>query len=198
MTGMRSIVVLIIGVALGACSKKDPGPSCEQVVDHMLEITKQQLVGHDNVVFASQKKAMVAQCESRNMAAEMRTCLLGTQTISDIAKCRGGKTDVIERPRRAIRPLKPPGARGELLHPRSGAGSAGAIAGSGSGDGKVVAPAGKIDCPLVRRLPSGGCAPDTGTSTSPPTHSIAPDTKTGTKTECPPARRMPNGGCAPA
>src|SRR5512140_3969532 len=110
---MRSLVLLLL---LSGCSKKDSGPTCEQVVDHMLEVTKQQLMGHEEANLVSQKTAMVAQCEKRNMATEVRTCLMGAQTISDIAKCRGGKTDVLERVRR----------------PRFGSGSAGSASGSGS------------------------------------------------------------------
>jgi len=151
---MRSILFVVgLGISLSACgSKSDPGPSCEAVVDHMLDITKQQLVGHDNVVFASQKKAMVAQCKTRNMPAETRKCLIGAETISDIAKCRGGKTDVIERPRRpSIRPVRPPGANGSNSVPRVVPPSAGSGSAAGS-DGKP--------CPIARRLPGGGCAPE--------------------------------------
>jgi len=120
---MLRIAVLVI---LVGCSKKESGPTCEQVVDHMLTVTKTQLMGHEGANFTQQKKAMVAQCEQRNYNAEMRTCLLTTETISDIAKCRGGKTDVFEKPRR----------------PRPGSGSAKSLppsmmppAGSGSATG---------------------------------------------------------------
>ena len=95
---MRTVFLLVILVGCGG--KKDSGPTCDQVVDHMLEVTKQQMMGHEGANFNSQRKAMVTQCETRNMSTEMRTCLMGTQTISDIAKCRGGKTDVLEKPRR--------------------------------------------------------------------------------------------------
>ena len=124
---MRWIVVMI---ALAGCGKKDPGPSCDQVVDHMLEVTKTQLMGHENTNLMSQKKAMVAQCEQRDMSRDVRTCLMGAQTITEIAKCRGSKTDINERPRRP----RPPGG--------SGSGSAvqvvptGSGSGSGSGSGK--------------------------------------------------------------
>ena len=125
---MRSLVVLAI---LVGCGKKDSGPTCEQVVDHMLEVTKQQLMGHETANLGSQKKAMVAQCESRNMSNEMRTCLMGTKTIADIAKCRGGKTDVLERQRRP-RPGSGSGSAPPVHH---GSGSASTAPGSGSGSG---------------------------------------------------------------
>lgn len=132
---MRRIVVMI---ALAGCGKKDAGPSCEQVVDHMLEVTKTQLMGHENTNLVSQKKAMVTQCEQREMSTDVRTCLMGAQTITEIAKCRGGKTDVMERQRR---PRVLPGSA-------SGAGSGSdnqpfrhhpdtVPAGSGSGSGTV-------------------------------------------------------------
>jgi hypothetical protein len=125
---MHRAFLLVILVGCGG--KTDPGPPCDKVVDHMLEVTKQQMMGHENANFGSQRKAMVAQCEQRNMSVEMRTCLLATQTIAEIAKCRGGKTDVLERPRKpragsgsaAGRPTPPP------MH---GSGSA-ATPGSGS------------------------------------------------------------------
>ncbi len=128
---MRTIILLVILVGCGG--KKDPGPTCEQVVDHMLEVTKQQLIGHETANLNSQKKAMVAQCESRNMSDEMRTCLMGTKTIADIAKCRGGKTDVLERQRRP-RPGNGSGS-GSAPAAHHGSGSASTAPGSGSGSG---------------------------------------------------------------
>lgn len=127
---MHRAFLLVILVGCGG--KKDPGPPCDKVVDHMLEVTKQQMMGHENANFGSQRKAMVAQCEQRNMSVEMRTCLLATQTIADIAKCRGGKTDVLERPR------KPRAGSGSTTLPTApppsphGSGSAAATPGSGS------------------------------------------------------------------
>lgn len=130
---MRWLLVL----ALAACgSKKDPGPTCEQVVDHMLSVTKTQLPGHEMTNLGNQKKAMVAQCEARNMDNDVRTCLMGATTISEIAKCRGAKSDVMERPRR---PRVPPGSGSAPtalpFHPSTGSGSAAFVhppAGSGS------------------------------------------------------------------
>jgi small lipoprotein (TIGR04454 family) len=119
---MRTVLFLVILVGCGG--KKETGPTCDQVVDHMLEVTKQQLMGHESVNLGSQRKAMVAQCEQRNMSIEMRTCLVGTQTISDIAKCRGGKTDVLEKPRRP-KPGTAPGSAAPTTAPGSAAGSAG-------------------------------------------------------------------------
>jgi hypothetical protein len=136
---MLRVVVLVI---LVGCSKKASGPSCEQVVEHMLEVTKQQLMGHDGANFTQQKKAMVKQCEDRNMSAEVRTCLLAAQTISDIANCRGGKTDVFEKPRRP-RPTsgsaKPAGSSPGI---GSGSAASGSAAAPGS-DGSAKAGSGR-------------------------------------------------------
>ncbi|MBA2545142.1 MAG: hypothetical protein H0V17_36200, partial [Deltaproteobacteria bacterium] len=121
----------VLLVFLVGCGKKASGPTCEQVVEHMLTVTKTQLMGHEGANFTQQKKAMVAQCEQRNYDAETRTCLLTTQTISDIAKCRGTKSDAFEKQRRprtgsgSARSL-PPGS-----WPPAGSGS-GSAAGSGS------------------------------------------------------------------
>jgi|GEM_PF-3191423 len=125
---MRAAVLVVILVACGG--SKDTGPPCDKVVDHMLEVTKTQLMGHDGANLSSQRKAMVAQCESRNMSNEMRTCLLAAVTISEIAKCRGGKTDVLERPRK---PRAGSGsARAPAQHPH-GSNTPGSATGSGSG-----------------------------------------------------------------
>jgi small lipoprotein (TIGR04454 family) len=113
---------VLLAILVGCGGKKDSGPSCEKVVDHMLEVTKQQLMGHDGANFSQQKKGMIKQCEDRNYSGEIRTCLVAAQTISDIAKCRGGKTDVFEKPRRP-RPPQPGSATGSAA-PSSGSGSA--------------------------------------------------------------------------
>ncbi len=130
---MRSLLLLVILVGCGG--KKDSGPSCDQVVDHMLEVTKQQMMGHEGANFNSQRKAMVSQCETRNMSTEMRTCLIGAQTIAEIAKCRGGKTDVLEKARR---PRAGSGSGSAVATPpttQTGSGSGGTGSGSSAGSG---------------------------------------------------------------
>lgn len=98
----------------------------------MLEVTKQQLMGHEGANFNSQRKAMVSQCENRNMSSEMRTCLVGTKTIADIAKCRGGKTDVLEKPRKPRAGSAGSAGSGSAPAAQAGSGTAGGgSAGSG-------------------------------------------------------------------
>jgi small lipoprotein (TIGR04454 family) len=124
---LRAALLVIL---VGCGGKTDEGPSCDKVVDHMLEVTKTQLSGHEGANFNSQRKAMVAQCETRKMSSEMRTCLVGATTIAEIAKCRGTKSDVIEKPRRP-RPGKAPGSSTE----QSGSGSSSTTPGSAAGSG---------------------------------------------------------------
>jgi hypothetical protein len=131
----------LIVLALISCGKKAEGPTCEQVTDHILEVTKQQLPGHENTNLGIQKKAMVEQCEKKNMPTEVRTCLLGAKTISEIATCRGrGKSNVLEKPRRP----RPPaiGSAGSAAGSGTGSaapttGSAGSAGGSGTGSGSA-------------------------------------------------------------
>lgn len=84
---------------VGCGGKVDEGPTCTQVTDHMLDVTKQQLVGHGDMELG-QRGAMIAQCEQRKMSGEQRRCLMAAKDIPGIAACRAGKTDVLEKPRK--------------------------------------------------------------------------------------------------
>ena len=84
---MRALALALAVVACGGKSEPD-APSCAQVMDHILEITKNQLVGHGDEV-KRERAAMVKQCEERNMAPALRTCLFQSKTLDDIAKCQG-------------------------------------------------------------------------------------------------------------
>jgi hypothetical protein len=79
--------VLVFLLACGGKSAENAGPTCAQVMDHILELTKNQLVGHGDEV-KSERAAMVKQCEDRNMPAEARKCLFEAKTLDDISKCR--------------------------------------------------------------------------------------------------------------
>jgi len=100
---------IMVAMLVAACGKaEDPGPTCAQVTDHMLEVTKQQLVGHGDMVLG-QRNAMIAQCESRTMPAQTRKCLVAAKTLDAIAACRAGKTDgsptePFEKPRKPRAP----------------------------------------------------------------------------------------------
>lgn len=77
----------LILVALAGCGSKDDGPSCEQVVDNMLTITKQAMpAGHDGMEMQN-RKAMVDQCVARKMSAEQRRCLATAKDVTGMAAC---------------------------------------------------------------------------------------------------------------
>ena len=86
---MRALVLALV-IACGGKSESD-APSCAQVMDHILEITRNQLVGHGDEV-KSQRAGMIKQCEDRNMAPDLRKCLFQAKTLDDIAKCQGTST----------------------------------------------------------------------------------------------------------
>jgi hypothetical protein len=85
---MRRLVVLAV---LAACSKPPaPGPSCAQITDHMLEITKQQLAGHGDQQLGD-RSVMIEQCEKRKLSREVRDCLMAAKTLAAIAACQPAK-----------------------------------------------------------------------------------------------------------
>ena len=84
---MRAIALVLALAACGGKSEPD-APSCAQVMDHVLEVTKNQLVGHGDEV-KTQRAAMVKQCEDRKLAPALRKCLYESKTLDDIAKCQG-------------------------------------------------------------------------------------------------------------
>src|SRR5437763_1382258 len=82
---LSSVVVLV--VVLFACSKKEePGPPCDRVIDHMLDVTKQTLLGHEAMT-ADLKRQMIAQCEQRNYSKQIRECLLAAKDSAELATC---------------------------------------------------------------------------------------------------------------
>lgn len=113
---------IVLAVLLVACSK-DKGPPCAKIVDHMLDVTKQALPGHDSEGFGD-RKGMVAQCEKRNYSREMRKCLMAATSLAGFGECqaKGKPTPAPTRPLPSTEPPPPP----------TGAGSAPAPAGSGS------------------------------------------------------------------
>ena len=81
----------------------------------MLEVTKQGLVGHDNMVLG-QRNAMIAQCEQRQMPADKRACLIAAKTIAEIAECRANSNpeEKQRKPRSPseVAPPRPPADAG--------------------------------------------------------------------------------------
>lgn len=77
-----SLIVLVVA----ACKKEPLPPSCEQITDHMLEVTKQALPGHDPSELGD-RKAMIAQCEKRNLTREQRNCLMKAPSLPALGEC---------------------------------------------------------------------------------------------------------------
>src|SRR5688500_20318719 len=85
MTRLALLVALL--VACGSKKQEDQGPSCDKVVDHMLDLTKQMLPGHGDQPMGD-RKAMIDQCVQRKMPASMRSCLLAAKPPDEPAACR--------------------------------------------------------------------------------------------------------------
>ena len=94
---MLRVVLAIAVLAVSGCAKSkkpaEPVPTCAQMTDHMLEITKQQLAGHGDLNLDTQRQGMVDQCEKRNMPPEARKCLMAASTMEAIAACQPRSTD---------------------------------------------------------------------------------------------------------
>lgn len=83
-------VVLVVALALGACSSSkkaaDPGPSCADVVDNIMKVTKEKLAGHGDLQVQN-RSVMIQQCEKRKLSPEQRTCLAAAKDLNAIATC---------------------------------------------------------------------------------------------------------------
>jgi hypothetical protein len=99
---MTRLVVALLLVA--ACKKDDPGPPCPQVQDHVLELMKQGLTGHDAVQLGNRKQ-MIDLCEQRPFSKETRTCLLAAKDLDGLARCQ-------QKPARPPAPPPPAGSAG--------------------------------------------------------------------------------------
>ncbi len=109
---MRTLLpAALVFVLIGACKKDDPGPPCDQVVDHMLEVTKQVMVGHDGMNGMGDRKAMIETCEQRHFTKEERTCLFAAKTLDGFAACRKPQLPAPARPQ-APAPAPAPGSGG--------------------------------------------------------------------------------------
>lgn len=110
-----AMVMVVTGVATGCGSKSDPGPTCAQITDHMLEVTKQELVGHGDELLG-QRKQLIEQCEARKMNADQRRCLLAAKDMAGFATCRAGK-DPAPAPDEKPRRPRPPAGSGSAPTP---------------------------------------------------------------------------------
>ncbi len=101
--------VMIAALLVAACNKTktDSGPSCDKVVDHMQELMKQMMPGHDEAALGDRKQ-MIAQCEQRKMPASVRRCLVDAKTFNDLAACqKPGSTPAASPGTPAPRPAAP-------------------------------------------------------------------------------------------
>jgi hypothetical protein len=78
---------LVFALALLGCNKGDSGPTCAQVTDHMLEVTKQQLTGHGNLELGNRKQ-MIDVCEQRHLTAEQKRCIMSAKTLPALGDCQ--------------------------------------------------------------------------------------------------------------
>lgn len=86
MTVVRSL--LVVALLLTGCSKKDdPGPSCDQVVTHLLEVTKIAYPGHAGMGEMGDRKTMIEQCEQKHLTADQRRCLVAAKDLDGLAGC---------------------------------------------------------------------------------------------------------------
>ena len=76
-----SLLVLVVGC------KDDPGPPCDKVVDHMAEVMKQGMTGHDELQVGNRKTG-IAFCEQKKFSKEARQCLLAAKDVAGIAACQ--------------------------------------------------------------------------------------------------------------
>lgn len=104
---MRRLILL--AAFLVGC-KEDKGPPCEQVVEHMLEVTKQAMPGHDPGALGD-RKAMVDQCEKRNMPSKLRKCLMSATSMAGFAECQPkSKSKPAPAPTRPLPSTEPTGS----------------------------------------------------------------------------------------
>lgn len=89
---VRSLLAAALACSLAACAKAKPAPdpTCDQVVDNMLAVTKQQLTGHGDLELGN-RKVMIAQCEQRALTAAQRRCLATAKDLAAIAGCTPAK-----------------------------------------------------------------------------------------------------------
>src|SRR5574338_1207759 len=92
--------VMIAALLVAACNKSDPGPPCGKVVDHVQELMKQMMPGHDEAALGD-RTHMIAQCEQRKMPAKVRRCLVDAKTFNDLAACQA------QGPKPPTRPAPP-------------------------------------------------------------------------------------------
>jgi hypothetical protein len=88
--------IVLAAALLAGCSKGDSGPPCDKVVDHMMDLMKQMMPGHDQNALGDRKQ-MIDQCKQRNMTAKTRKCLVDAKTFNDLAACNAPSQPAIHK-----------------------------------------------------------------------------------------------------
>ncbi len=83
---MKRFVVVLL---LTACNKQaEKLPSCAEVTDHLLEVTRIAYPGHGDMGARGNRQAEIDACESRHLTAKERHCILAAKTTEAIELCR--------------------------------------------------------------------------------------------------------------
>ena len=101
--------LVLAAALLVACGNKGgSGPPCDKVVDHMMDLTKQMMPGHDAESLGNRQQ-MIDECVKRKMPAATRKCLFEAKTFNDLAGCRDPNA---KRPAAPPAPPAPPAPSG--------------------------------------------------------------------------------------
>lgn len=133
---MRIARIALIAAVLVACHKGDSGPPCDAVTDHVLQLMKQAMPGHDDM---ANRQQLIDQCKQRKMPAKMRQCIVDAKTFNDLAACNTGAQKTTTPTPPPLTPVPPA--------PANPTGT--------TGSGSAAAPT-----PVPAPAPSGSAAPD--------------------------------------
>jgi hypothetical protein len=103
---MKRIVLVVL---LAACSKKaaeEKVPTCAEVTDNMLKIVQSQYPGHGDMGGMGNRESAIQQCESRNMPANEKRCIVNAKNVEDLGACRRASM-----PKGSAAPPTPPGGQ---------------------------------------------------------------------------------------
>jgi len=81
--------VALVAVLLAACHQDDPGPPCDQVVDHFIQVTRHGPPLGGTRALAS-RDTMITVCKQRHYDATTRRCLLAARDAAALARCGAG------------------------------------------------------------------------------------------------------------
>jgi len=80
---------IAIGLAAGGAAgcKRDAGPPCTKVADHVAEVVTKEHPGHGEMMPESARKQWVATCQARKLTGKQRQCMLDAKTSEGLAAC---------------------------------------------------------------------------------------------------------------